>query len=238
MPVNYVDYGIIAIVAISVIFGLYRGFLASLLDAGGGIVAFLGSFWLYPKIEAWIKGNKAIINSLLSYTDALTRVGDQTLAATTVNNLPPETIKDIISRVKLPAPLSGILQSNLENNVFSASGLNTVSDYVSQTVLSVSIKVISFIAAFILLYLFLSIAVNVIRIVFKLPVLKQMDTLAGGLFGFLRAMLICYVLLALVPLVETVIPLKQVNELIQTSTFARYFNNGNLIMSIVEGKFF
>ena len=235
MPVNYVDYGIIAIVAISVIFGLYRGFLASLLDAGGGIVAFLGSFWLYPKIEAWIKGNKAIINSLLSYTDALTRVGDQTLAATTVNNLPPETIQDIISRVRLPEPLSGILQSSLENNTY---GLEPVSAYVNQTVLSVSIQVISFIAAFILLYLFLSIAVNVIRVVFKLPVLKQMDTLAGGVFGFLRAMLICYVLLALVPLVETVIPLKQVNELIQTSTFAGYFNNGNLIKLIVEGKFF
>ena len=214
---NIVDYVIIGIVAVSVIFGLYRGFLASLLNTGGGLIAFLGSFWLYPRIADWVRGNETIKNTLINYTDALTRVGDQTVANTQVNGLSGTTIADILSRVRLPAPLDSILKINLENEVFSPSGMTSVSDYVSQTVLGVAINVLSFIAAFIVLYLALAIVVNLLRIIFKLPVLKQLDTLAGGAFGLISAALICYILMILVPLVETIVPQAQVNALMQAS---------------------
>ena len=48
---NIVDYVIIGIIGISVLFGLYRGFIASVLNMGCGLMSFLASFWVLSLIH-------------------------------------------------------------------------------------------------------------------------------------------------------------------------------------------
>ena len=83
---------------------------------------------------------------------------------------------------------------------------------------------------------FIASVLNLLKAVFRFPVLKQLNGLAGGAFGFLRGLLVCLVLFTLVPLVQTVIPLDMVNDLIAQSTLAPIFSNGNLILAIMNGK--
>ena len=102
-------------------------------------------------------------------------------------------------------------------------------DYVSQTILAAATNIIRFLAASsIVLYLAVSIVLNLIRAVFRFPLLKQLDWLAGGAFGFARVRpllcAVCGVLLAL-----TMVPFDQVSEMIDQSHLAAFFNNGNLI---------
>ena len=87
-----------------------------------------------------------------------------------------------------------------------------------------------------MLYILLAIVLNLLKAVFRFPILKQLNGLAGGAFGFLRGLLVCLVLFTLVPLVQTVIPLDMVNDLIAQSTLAPIFSNGNLILAIMNGK--
>ena len=42
--------------------------------------------------------------------------------------------------------------------------------------------------------------------------------------------------MALVPMVETMVPIDMVTDLIAESTLAPIFNNGNLILAIINGK--
>ena len=46
---NVVDYVIIGVIGLSVLFGIYRGFVASVLNMGGCLISFGLSFWLYPE---------------------------------------------------------------------------------------------------------------------------------------------------------------------------------------------
>ena len=84
--------------------------------------------------------------------------------------------------------------------------------------------------------LVVSILLNVIRAVFRFPLLKQLDWLAGGAFGFARGLVFCYALFALVPLVLTVVPFDGISQMIDESQLAAFFNNGNLILSIMNQK--
>jgi uncharacterized membrane protein required for colicin V production len=129
------------------------------------------------------------------------------------------------------------LQYNLENQVFSKAGISTVAEYVNQTIVAVSINILSFFLCFLVLYLVMSILINMLRAVFHFPLLKQLDWLAGGVFGALRGVVICYAVFALVPLLMTVVPFEQFSELIDQSTLAKVFNNGDLIMSIINRRF-
>ena len=236
---NIVDYVIIGIVAISVLFGLYRGFVSSVLSMGGGLLSFLASFALYPKLAALIQNNAELQRTLLHYTDASSRIGDLELALTNVVSLGREGIQKVLGNVNLPAPLDTILQVNLENLVYGTQGaVTTVSDYVSQTILQASINIICFLVCFIGLYIVFSLAANLIRAIFRFPVLKQLDSLAGGVFGLLRGVLLCLAVFTLVPLVQTMLPMDLINDLIAESQLAPIFMNGNLITAIMNKQLF
>ncbi len=235
---NIVDYVIIGILAVSILFGLYRGFISSVLNVGGGLVSFIASFFLYPKLAAAIQTNQELVRTLSHYTDASSRVGDLELAISNVITLGQDGIRQVLEKVQLPAPLDSILRTNLENRVWATAGVESVADYVSQTILQASINIICFIVCFLALYIIISILFNVIRAVFKFPVLKQLDGLAGGIFGLLRGLLICLALFTLLPLVQTMVPLDLINDLISESSLAPIFMNGNLITAIMNGRLF
>ncbi len=234
---NIVDYVVLGVLGLSILFGFYRGFVSTVLNSGGCLVSLILSFILYPKAAALIQGNQELVRTLLHYTDASSRLGDLELALTNVATLTQAKIAEIVAKVQLPPPLDTLLQVNLEQQVYGInSGIDTVADYVSQTILTACINIICFLLCFALIYLALALLVNMLKAIFRFPVLKQLDWLAGGIFGFLRGAVICYAVFALVPLVQTVVPIDMIAELFEQSTLAPIFNNGNLILGIMNGR--
>ena len=191
-----------------------------------------------PYLADSIRNNGDLVRTLLHYTDASSRIGDLELAITNVAQLTTSKITEIIGKVQLPAPFDTLLQVNLEQQVYSGAGIDTVSDYVSQTILNSSINIICFLVCFLGLFIVLSLGVNLIRAVFRFPVLRQLDSLSGGVFGLLRGVLICLAFFTLVPLVQTMLPMDIINQLIEESQLAPIFMNGNLITAIMNKKLF
>lgn len=233
---NIVDLIIIGVLALSVLVGLYRGFISSVASMGGCLISLGLSFWLSPKLVGMIRSNPEMIKTLMSYTDASNRLGDLNLSMTNVSALSSEGIADIINRVSLPPPLDTLLKTNLENQVFAPSGLTQVGDYISQTIVGAVLNVICFILCFVVLLIIFHFVINFLKVVFRFPVLKQLNTVAGGAFGLLRGALLCFVGFALLPLVLTMAPIEGIEELVQASRLAPLFNSGNLILSIMNGR--
>ena len=233
---NAVDLVIIAILGLSVLVGLYRGFISSVASMGGCLLSLGLSFWLSPKLAEAIRSNPDILKTLASYTDAATRLGDQTLASTGVSTLTDSGITEILNKVSLPAPLSSLLESNLQNKVFGAAA--DVGTYVSQTIVGAVLNVLCFLVCFLVLMLVIHFIINFLKVVFRFPVLKQLNSIAGGAFGLLRGALLCFVAFALLPLIQTLLPVKDINTLVEGSALAPLFNSGNLITAIMNGRLF
>ncbi len=233
---NIVDIIILGILGLSVLLGLYRGFIASLASMGGGLASLGLSFWLGPKLAEAIRANPDLLRTLMSYTDASSRIGDLNLSMQNVSTLGSGGITEVLNRVSLPGPLSTLLRTNLENQVFAASGLTQVGDYVTQTIVGAILNVICFVICFIAIFLIFHVVLNFLKAVFKFPVLKQMNSVVGGVFGLLRGALLCFVAFALLPLIETVVPMEGVSEMVSQSSLAPLFNSGNLILAIMNGR--
>lgn len=232
---NIVDYIIIGLIALSALWGFYRGFIQSVLSMGACLISLFASFHFYPKLAALIQGSEGLVVNLIHYTDASSRIGDLELALSNVASLTGSTIESILTNVNLPAPLDAILAYNLQNDVFASLRLNSVSDYVNQTIVSVALNILCFLACFVVIFIVLSIVINLLRAVFRFPLLKQLDWLFGGAFGLVRGIILCYAAFLLVPLVATVIPLEAFNTLLNESMLAAYFNNGTLLLSVMNG---
>ena len=82
----------------------------------------------------------------------------------------------------------------------------------------------------------LSVLTGLIDAVFKLPLLKHMDWLAGGAFGLLRGGLILYVIFLVIHILSTVIPLEEFNELMSQSNLAPVFQRNGFFIRVISGK--
>ena len=120
---NPVDWVILGILAVSVLFGLYRGFIASVASMGGSLLSLGLSFWLSPKVADFLRNNTSLSNTLMSYADAATRLKDSALSALNVQSLTSDTISSILSWASLPAPLDKLLQNNLEQQVYKTANI-------------------------------------------------------------------------------------------------------------------
>ncbi len=233
---NIIDIAIIVILGASLVYGLYRGFVHTLLSVACCLISVVLAFVFGPKLAAMVSGSEGVSSTLATYTDAVARVGDYNLASLPVDQLPVDRIDQILSSVSLPEPISNILSSNLKGKVFESAGLTTVNDYVSNTVVGVAVNILCFIAVYAVAYMVLSVLTGLIDAVFKLPLLKHLDWLAGGAFGLLRGGLILYVIFLIIPILSTVIPLDAFNDLMAQSTLAPIFQSDGFFVRVISGK--
>ena len=231
---NIVDIVILAILGISVLMGLYRGFVASVASLGGCLLSLGLSFYLNPKLIEWVQSNPDVIRTLASFTDAGTRIGDQTIAQSGVAALNPTSLQEILAKVNLPGPLNQLLEKNLQSQAFQSLGLTQVGEYVSQTIVSAVLSVICFLVCFAVCFLALHLVLGFLKAVFRFPVLKQLNSFVGGVFGLMRGVLLCFVVFAILPLAQTVIPIGGLDEMLAASALAPLFNTDQLITAIIN----
>ena len=234
---NVIDIGILIIVGISVLYGIYHGFLRTVLSA----VCFLLSIWLAflfgPRLYAALRNSTGLTATLATYTDAVARVGDFDLASLDVAGLNGDTVERVITSVDLPGEISSVLKKNLQDEVFSGSALHTVNDYVSTTVVSAALNVFCYIACFLAASLLLSLLAGLISHVFEFPLLKMLDWLAGGAFGALRGLVIVYVMFLAIPIVCSMMPGDIFEKLLDASRLAGFFRNGGYFAGVVSNAF-
>lgn len=232
---NIVDGLLLAVLLISVIYGFYHGFLQSVASLAGIGVAILGGFLFGPRLAGFLASNGQIRTILSNYSDAVFRVGDYELASSPVVQVSGSQLQTVLNSVSFPEPVKELLKDNILTQAFSGRGLASVNDYVSSTLIQSIISILSFLACVALVYVLWTILVSVISHVFEFPILRQLDWLAGGLFGLARGAVFCYLLVLLIPLVSIIIPDERVLRLMNASSIAAMFKNDGFLMRIIQG---
>ena len=235
--VNGVDIAILVMIGISVIFGVYRGFLQTVLSVAAVIVSLFVAMSFGPRLSAVIQGQTTFAEALANYTDAVSRVGDVDLAKTEVDGASPSLIERVINAAGLPPEIASYLRSNLQTLAYRNQGKTTVNDYVRTTLVSAAVDVISYVLCFFASSLIFSLLISLLKHVCKFPPLRTMDGLAGGLFGLVRGVLIVYVLFLLLPVAETIVPDQGVQKLLADSRLAGMFQSGGFFSRVLAGRF-
>ena len=228
---NPFDILIIAVLLLSVAYAVYRGAVQTVLNVGALVLAVVLAYPLSAPLSDAVAGNTAITSQLLTYTDALARVGDVELANTQVTGVSPETIDRVIDSVGLPAALTDILRRNLERGANIESD-RTINDYVQSAVLASAIRILSYLLSVFGLYIVLALLISLVNYVFHFPLLRGLDWLVSALFGLARGAMLLALIFLLVPLVMTAIPLDVFRDLLDGSGLARHFMSTSFFTGI------
>ena len=230
---NIVDIIILGVVGISVIYGFYHGFIHTVASLAVALLSIAAAFSFGPRVAEMFVTNPAVTSFLSTYTDSVVRVGDFDLASSPVVSIGRSTIETILRSVNLPEPLAKVVEQNLLNQSFGG-GQTTVNTYVSNTIIAAAVKVISYLLVFAAAYIVLSFIISLIKHVMDFPILKQLDWLAGGIFGVLRGGVLVYLLLLLVPLISTVLPADGIGKLIADSSLAHLFSSDGFFIRVIS----
>ncbi len=233
---NIVDIVILGIIGLSVVYGIYRGFLRTVLSVASVLAAVFLAITFGPVLADALQSNQGLVNNMVTFTDAVTRVGDAGTAQTEAGALSDEEVDIVVAGVKLPGVLRDLLRKNLKDA--SLRGARTVNEYVSTTLVTAAIRVLCCIAVFIVSSLVLHLVLGLIAGVAKLPLLKTMDGLAGALFGLARGAVIVYVLFLLLPIAETILPEGLTQSYLEGSRLAGIFASDGLFVRVIQGKVF
>ena len=106
ITMNVIDIVIIVIMGASIIYGLYRGFVQTLLSVACCLISVLVAFAYGPKLADVVSGSQGVSSTLATYTDAVTRVGDYSLASTPVSQLTDSVIQQVLDSTGLPDSIS------------------------------------------------------------------------------------------------------------------------------------
>ena len=229
---NIIDIFILIVLAVSVIFGMYRGFISGVLSVAALIGAAALSLMLSGDLAAWLKGNQTLVDTLMYYTDAGSRISNLDLSLLSVGQMNESMLAQILESANLP----NAFETAFITAISGANGSMTVSQLLSQTIVSVSISILSFLCCFFVFYLAATFVIHLINYVFELPVLRHLDSLVGGIFGLARVVLLLFILFALVPIVLAIAPVPMISDLIAGSRMAPMFDS-RIILSILNGAF-
>ena len=229
---NIIDIIILAVLGVSVVFGLYRGFISGVLSVAALIGSAALAFALSGEMAAWLQENQTLIDTLMYYTDAGSRITNLDLSLLSVAQVTENALAQILDSARLPAAF----EAAFVENIGLSEGAATISAVLSKTIVNVSISILSFLICFLIAYVILTFAIHLISYVFELPVLRHLDSLIGGVFGLARGVLLLYVLFLILPVLSTIIPLDAFNDLLSQSSLAPIFQSDGFFAKVVAEK--
>ncbi|MGD9568237.1 MAG: CvpA family protein [Sedimentibacter sp.] len=217
---NYIDIIIIVFAGYSCFQGYRRGFIKTLFDTLGVVVAFFASKEFYYITE----------NFLLNNTKLFVKVRDFFEDKMSVKLLETfEESKDI------PAELKNVLSNII--NVGDVTQADTFTVFVDNISI-ILIRSISFVITFLVIYAILVLISNLINVIFKLPLLNLTNRIFGAGTGLIKSVIVLYIIFALSSPLIGFLQDSQLTQNILSSESSKIFYDNNLILNYLSYKGF
>lgn len=206
---NIIDILILVVLAFTLLAGMHKGFVASMLRTIGFIASWFGARMVYERIANIALSNSTLMAMLNQYLEPATFFSSNTQAATTVAEVVSGGESAIQSAVAPVAEKISVIarafEANIRNQAFAKLNITTLADYLDQTIWQAVFNVLGFLLAFIVIYAVISLLVNLLDSVIRFPVLRMFDWLLGGICGLIRGLVVAVLLLSIVPSVISLI---------------------------------
>lgn len=195
--------------------GYRKGFINTVFDTLGIIIAFFLSKEFYYYIENFLLNNTKMFVKLHDYFETK-------LSESVVNNI----------NNNIPVELQKFV-----NNIL----INETSDSFAVFIDNLSLLImrsISFVIAFLTIYAILLLLSTIINTVMKLPLLNLTNRLFGALMGILKSVILLYLIFALAAPLISFMQDKPITKSVLNSESSKIFYDNNIILNYLSYKGF
>lgn len=192
------DGVILAACLISIVLGVKRGFIKSVMGVCTLIAALFVAYAFTPKLSAWMEQQSFIRGISESITDTIKSLSENETGSYDLERLfsdMPDAFVQIVERYNAD---TDVLRETVEpESEAETEKVNALSELIAEPVAGAIADVLSFLALFVGAVIALKILTWLLDLIFQLPVLKTANSMLGFLFGVLSALVWAWVLSSL-----------------------------------------
>ncbi len=230
---NILDVLILVVLAFSLLAGMYKGFISSLLATVGFVGSWFGARAVFARIANLALSNTTLMAVLNQYLEPASFFNSSAQAAMTVTEVVSggeSAIQAAVAPVLEKIPMiSRAFEANIRNQAFTKLNIFSLSDYLDQTIWQAVFNVLAFLVAFLVIYAVVTLVVNLLDHVIAFPVLRMFDWLAGGVFGLFRGVVVAVLILSILPGIVSLISPDLIQKLISESQLYNFVSQLDLL---------
>lgn len=231
---NFIDIAILLVLAITILGGMYRGFVNTVLNIGATIASLIFGRILIPIVSGLVKGSADLFSMMLYYTEGSEYVAltDVELTRASIASISSEQLHTVLQNADMPLPMNRCVIKNIASEAFRDSGITTLGDYFNQTIVCVVINILALLIVFTVIRLLLGFLIRGVEYGRGgFPVLSRADGVIGAGLGLIHGVLLMFVLFLIVPVLLTVLP--KLYEFLSESFFGEFFYQANFLLGII-----
>lgn len=232
--INIIDIAVYGIILVSVAAGLYQGLLATAANTAGFYLSLLCAGLFYGGMAEKVKAADKIIPQILYYSETSDMLGSVEVYRTPVAGMTQSGMDSLLQTVNLPHPVGKLYAQNVLGQAYAPMGIDNLGDYLSRTVAEMAVNVSCFLLILLGVYIGVTLIINMVHFVFRLPSLKAFDGILGGAVGLLRGSMLAYATLMLLPVVLSMLPVQQVREIVEASKTVATFYEHNFLLDMIR----
>lgn len=221
---NWLLIVVIAILAINALVGIKAGFIKTVFSLFSMIVAIILTMWLSPYVNNLMKGNAKIYNAISSKVEEALPFELDEYKQSEQNSF--------IDKLHLPKSIKESLIENNKEQVYKEMelGINNFKGYVSSYLTGLIINAISFIVTFIVILIILWVLCFALDLISKLPLLNQINKMAGLAAGLVHGLVIVWILMILLTMFGSSSFGQEAMQMIEESEILSILYNYNLLL--------
>lgn len=230
-----IDIAIIAIFALFLLSGFYKGFIWNLSALAATVIAILLAHLLMGRLSALIVKNDTLYDAMLSYTEGAEAIKDVELRDDEITSLTNDQIDEVMELSGLPFPLRDRVYENIMDEAFKDKGITTLGDYFNESIVHSIINIVSFMCIYFVARIILTFLICWLDYSLRFPRLRIGDSVVGSALGLVRGFVDVLVVFMAVPILLTVLPFDSIETMISESAMASFLHTSNFFLKFIPG---
>lgn len=222
-----------------ILYGHYRGFIRLAVSLLSLVIALTAVSAAMPYVTDWLKNDTSFYESV--------KAGAERMAGFTEGpeleegkGSNPEDAQGAsamagIEDLTLPEQLKRLLTENNTEEVYERLGVSAFQDYVGGYLADMMLRILVFVALFLVIFIGLRILVVWLDLIAKLPILSGLNQIAGAILGGVEGLIFVWIGCLVLTLFSGTGPGLQVMGQIDASAWLSWLYDHNLLSYLVVG---
>ena len=232
----------LAIIGIFAFIGWKVGFVKSVFSLVSTIAVIIITILISPIVTNILKNNESISEGIRTKLELVIDLSG------IAENLSTEEEKDplvFIENLELPASIKDTIKDSLTNTMkekrgvaedFVGDKLNSLEQYICELFTDIILNALGFFITFILAAIGMAVLCFVLDLISKLPVLHQINTLAGAAVGALEGMVILWIAFIVITMLGSTEFGQNCLTMIGESEILSFLYDSNVLSNFLLGK--
>ncbi len=188
------------VLLLSAIIGYKRGLVKIIASLLATLVCIVLVFLISPGVSKWIQESTPLRETVKNKCIELLLPDETTGEEALQTEIPREQQRSMIESADIPNVIQKMLVENNHNVVYTALGVQTFDEYIGAYVAKVIADILAFLITFVAVFIIVRVALGMLNIVDKLPLVGGANHLIGGIMGAGIGILIIWILFIVITL--------------------------------------